>query len=108
MTLTALIIYGLATWRLTSMLVNESGPWDIFVHLRELCGITHDELKQKVIIPDGILPGIFSCVWCCSIWVGAFWMIFDLLLPQVALRAAVLFAFSALAVGMQKWMERSG
>lgn len=106
MTITALIIYGLATWRLASLFVNESGPGDMFVHLRELCGIEHDDLKQKTIIPDGILAGIFSCVWCCSIWVGVFWMVFDLLLPAVALRAAVLFAFSALAVGFQRWVER--
>jgi hypothetical protein len=101
MTLTSLIIYGLATWRLASLLVNESGPWDMFVHLRELCGITHDDLKQKAIIPDGVLAGILSCVWCCSIWVGAFWLLFDWVLPVIALRVGVVFALSAVAILIQ-------
>lgn len=107
MTITYLIVYGLATWRVSSLLVNESGPWDMFVHLRELCGITHDELKQKAIIPDGVLSGILSCVWCCSIWIGGFWLVFDLLLPQVALRAAMLFAFSAGAIVVEKFVNRA-
>ena len=106
MALLTFIIYGIATWRLSSLLVNEAGPGDIFVHLREFAGIAHDDQKQKTIIPDGFFSGILSCVWCCSVWVGAFWMLFDLLFPTIALRCAVLFGFSALAIFIQVRLEK--
>src|SRR3990172_3330830 len=75
MTLTSLLIYGLATWRISSILVNEAGPWDVFVRLRALAGIGHDKNRQAVIIPDGFFASILSCIWCCSVWVGLGWML---------------------------------
>lgn len=88
------------------MLVAEQGPGNIFLRLRALTGIIHDDAKQVAVVPDGFLPGIFSCVWCCSVWVGAFWMLFDLLSPFWSLRLATAFAFSAAAILIQNFIER--
>lgn len=101
-----IVIYGMATWRVASMFVNEAGPGDLFIRMRELFGITHDSHKQALIVPEGFLPSIFSCVWCCSVWVGVFWMIFDLFYPWLALRLATALAFSAVAIMIHKYMER--
>lgn len=101
-----LLIYGMATWRMASMFVHELGPGDLFFRLRARVGITHDEARNIAIVPDGFFPGIFSCVWCCSVWVGMFWMIFDLFFPGAARRLARAFAFSALAIVIQRYMER--
>lgn len=45
----------LATWRLTSLLVQEAGPFDVFGKLRATA-------------PHG---GALDCIWCTSVWVAA-------------------------------------
>lgn len=102
-----LIVYGMAAWRVASMLVSESGPWDIFLKLRERAGIIHDDEGKALVIPDGFFPGIFSCIWCCSVWVGTFWMLFDLFYPWLALRIATAFAFSTVAILIQCFVDRT-
>src|SRR5512145_2418561 len=102
----ALIVYGMAAWRVASMFVSESGPGDVFLKLRERAGIVHDGDKHAVMIPDGFFSGIMSCIWCCSVWVGAFWMLFDLFYPWLALRIATAFAFSTAAILIQCVIDR--
>lgn len=97
-----LLIYGLATWRIASLFVNEAGPGDIFLHIRSWAGISHDENKKPAMIPDGFFPGILSCVWCCSIWAGAFWALLACFAPLLALPIASVFAFSTLAILIQE------
>lgn len=101
-----LIVYGLATWRIASLFVNEVGPGHLFRKIRELCGIEHDADGNVTVIPDGFFPGVLSCVWCCSIWVGGGWMILDWILPVIVIKIASAFAFSALAIFLQNWLER--
>ena len=47
-----LILLGLATWRITAILVYDDGPRDIFVRLRDAIG------------------GPLTCFWCTSVWVS--------------------------------------
>lgn len=98
------VILALATWRLSSMIVREDGPAYVFRGLRELSGITHDESGVVVMIPDGFLPQLLSCVYCSSIWVGFIWTVFWVLAPVIAVRFAALFALSALAVVFDRHM----
>ncbi len=63
-----IILLALATWRLTSLLVHEHGPFDIFFKLREFMGIIHDA-EGNVAGDDGsLLAGLLSCFWCTSVW----------------------------------------
>lgn len=101
-----LLILGLATWRISSLLVNETGPGDIFVKLREEFGFTHDSEKHKVIIPEGFWGDLLSCVWCCSLFVAAGWVLFYILLPGLATWTALVFALSTMAVLVQCVTER--
>lgn len=96
MTLVELIVYGLATWRISSLLVDEPGPFRIFVRLRSLVGITHDEDDNVAIIPDGFLPGILSCVWCTSIYIGLFWTLMQFV--PFAFYLALPFALSGISI----------
>lgn len=101
-----LLIFSMATWRIAYMFVKETGPGDVFLKIREGVGIRHDDLKRPFLVPDGFLPGLFSCVWCCSVWVGILWLIIDLLSPWVALRLATAFSFSTGAILIESYLER--
>jgi hypothetical protein len=95
------ILLSFATWRISSLLVNENGPWNIFLRLRQRAG-----LENAIEIPDGFFPGVLSCVWCCSMWVGAawtlLWFFFDPTAHPVYGWLALPFMFSALAIGYER------
>lgn len=73
-----LIILGLATWRISHMIVNEEGPYEIFDKLRYKVGVQYTEDLE----PFGWNPiaEIFICVYCMSVWVGGVLFLFDALL----------------------------
>lgn len=98
----AFLLLGLATWRVSFMLVGEDGPGLAFFRLREWTGIKHDEKRHIYMVPERFLPMLLSCVWCTSVWVSAFWVIFWLALPDVAILAAAWFALSTMAIGAHK------
>lgn len=98
MTLIEFIVFGLATWRIASLLVDEPGPFRIFIRIRSLVGITHDADDNVAVIPDGFLPELLSCVWCTSIWVGLSCTILYRIMPQVSFYLALPFALSAVAI----------
>lgn len=102
MTFLTIFIYILATWRVASLFVKEKGPGDIFLHIREMAGIQHDEDKEIFMVPDGFLPGLLSCIWCASLWVAGFWILLDWALPFAAIRLASIFAVSAGAIWVEK------
>jgi hypothetical protein len=52
------ILAVLATWRVTHLLANEDGPWDIIVRLRRRLG-------------DGVAGSLMDCYKCLSIWIAA-------------------------------------
>lgn len=63
MSLTKVLILGLATWRLSSLLVNEEGPFYMFTRLRSWAGVYEEgEMRQTALL--------FSCLWCMSVWVA--------------------------------------
>lgn len=58
----------LATYRLTIMLNSESGPGDIFGHLRARMGVQYDEHSNPYgtnWIAEGVL-----CFFCLSVWIA--------------------------------------
>lgn len=75
-----LLILALATWRLSSLLVDEDGLFSMFEKLRTWVGVRYTkgetgELEQ--VVPDDLsairrtVAGWLTCRWCCSLWVGA-------------------------------------
>lgn len=90
------ILLALATWRIASLLVNEEGPFRVFEKLREKVGIHKEEIR------DGFLPGVLSCVWCCSMWVGGIWTLVWFFFPSVVEWLALPFALSAVAIGVER------
>lgn len=104
--LSEIIIYSLAAWRIANMLVNELGPFDLFVRIREVANIQHDEDGYPHMIPDNVLAGILSCVWCCSIWVAGGFVFVSLFFPVITLKVATVFAISAGAIVIDRYITR--
>lgn len=60
------LLCGLAGWRAAALVTREAGPGNLFGRLRERLGA-----GAGVIIPDGSVGQLFSCVYCASIWTTA-------------------------------------
>ena len=59
---------GLICWRITSLLVREDGPFDIFAKFRKLVGITYNE--YSVPVDKNVFAKLLICVWCSSVWIA--------------------------------------
>lgn len=105
-TMTEVLIYGLATWRIASLLVKETGPFRMFVTVREWTGIQHYPDDQIAVIPERFLPQLLSCVWCASLWIGLFFFVFYLFTPIFSLQIATIFSFSAVAVIIETYIRK--
>jgi hypothetical protein len=95
MNLLTIIILIFATWRISSLLAKEKGPWDIFEKFRTLLGVVWD-VQSK---PEGttMLSKMIVCIWCNSIWTGGIWAISYFISPLV-IWIALPFALSGGAV----------
>ena len=61
-------LLALVTFRLSCMLVLETGPWDVFVKFRRAIGVRYDEYSE--VVADGMIAQLFTCPYCVSVWVG--------------------------------------
>jgi hypothetical protein len=84
-----LTVLALATWRISSLLVTEDGPYRVFSRLREWLG------EHR---PDGMLTGLLGCVWCVSVWISFGWVVLLAVIPQAVIWLAMPFALSAGAI----------
>lgn len=64
-----LLVAALATWRLSSLLVNpgEAGPANLLHRLRDWAGAYELGEDDE---PRTSLGRLFACVWCMSVWMG--------------------------------------
>lgn len=65
-----------STWRLSYMLLYEEGPFDCFTRLRHWIGLDYDAGGNVTVYRDNnafdhFITGLFTCMYCMSIWVGA-------------------------------------
>jgi hypothetical protein len=98
MSVVALTILALATWRITSIVQGERGPWAICERIRERMGIEHDEDGHPISYPDTELGRLTSCPLCGSVWVGAGLAGVHLAWPLALEVVCLPFALSALAI----------
>lgn len=93
------LILSLATWRITSLLVTEFGPGNIFERLRYRLGVRYDVGGLR--IGNNIVAEAFTCLWCLSLWVGIVLTILFWLWPGITW-LAMPFAFSTIAILIDK------
>lgn len=99
-----LLVLAVATWRLTSFLVNEAGPFNLGYKIRQLVGIRYDE--QSVPYGTNTVAEMLLCVWCTSFWIGVILGGVHLLAPTVAFYIALPFALSGMAILFQVILDR--
>ena len=62
------IIFSLATWRLSSLLANEDGPFDMFIKLRHSMGVSYDATSTPY--GTNVVSRAMLCIWCSSLWIA--------------------------------------
>lgn len=67
------IVFALATWRVTSLLVWENGPFEVFAKLRHGLGVRYDE-SSVAYGTNWFAKGVV-CPACASVWFGIGWAI---------------------------------
>jgi len=111
------LIFGLAVWRLSYMIVEEDGPADMFKGLRWLAGWRlstaypnypptrttwfdqHWFDKPNWLLAIVKTPaGIVDCIYCASVWVSAAFLALHHFLPLFADVVTIWLALSAVAV----------
>lgn len=94
------VVLALATWRLTSLLVWEDGPFEVFARLRHRLGVRYDEASQMY-GSNWFAKGVV-CPACASVWFGALWAVAYFLWADVVWLALPL-ALSAGAIALERW-----
>lgn len=101
----SLVVLALAVWRLSSLVVHERGPFDVFQRARARVGFQHDADGHVTAAPETLIGGILGCLWCASIYVGAIATLCAFLWPDVAFWLALPFALSAAAIGFERMVK---
>ena len=97
-----LIILALATWRLSSFLTAEEGPYNILSKLRAKVGVRY---SGEIVVAHGELAKLFSCTWCLSVWIGAIASVAYYYLREPIVWIALPLALSAAAIIVGKFVE---
>lgn len=122
-----LILIGLATWRLSSLLVNEAGPFNMFDRIRMFFGVKYyfvdyTEEKKRVIYLDIVtiekfdgrdfnrehksqISKLFSCVWCISVFVSYFLVFLLVVSPDLFHVFTFWLSASAVAIAFESFFN---
>lgn len=102
--LVSIIALPFAVWRLSSLFVSESGPFDIMDKIRYRVGIRYNEYNQIYTI--NTFADLFSCVWCMSVWVSAFLVIITIIDNFAGAMINVALAGSCIAIMIDTILEK--
>lgn len=91
-----IIILTLATWCISSLLVNEDGPFDMFSWLRFWLGVRYTERNEAY--GTNMVSEILTCLLCTSVWVGIILTIGYVIVPVYITWFCLPFALSAGAI----------
>lgn len=89
--------FGLAAYRLSSLLVDEAGPFDIFIAVRSIFGIKHDAEGTAEFWPNNYFAQMLSCVFCTSLNVSFVLWFLWVFAPSVSVGVAFPFAVGGVA-----------
>lgn len=84
------LVLSLAVWRLSNLLVNEDGPYQMLAEFR------HSAVKAT---------HLFECVFCLSVWLGLIVAVAYYFYPAWTVLAALPFALSAGAILVDRYIN---
>lgn len=93
-----ILLLGCATWRMTSLIGEEVGPFDMFTKIREWLGITHYENGLPMQYPNTFAGKLFSCNYCLSVWIAGFVVALYIFLPTFAIWFALWLTLSTITI----------
>jgi len=96
-----LIVMALATYRISSLLVHEEGPFNVFGRFRTLLGIYWDQYSEPQ--ANNMIGRAFTCVWCLSLWVAIALVVAHYLSPFYTFWLTLPFALSAVAIVIERF-----
>lgn len=94
------IILALATYRISSLFVNEDGPFDVFLWIRDRVGVRHNEYGQAYGL--NVIGEALACIWCFSVYAGIGWAVLYYYYPLTAYWLALPLALSAVTMIVDK------
>lgn len=97
------IIISLAVWRISSLLVDEMGPYQVFELFRFTIGVRHNEQGTAYGLNE--FAEVFCCLYCLSIWVAMLTFILYALFPAYVFYLSLPLALSAAAIVVNKWTQ---
>lgn len=99
------LLLPFATWRISSVLHREDGPFCIAQRLREIVGVKYDDFSAPY--GENVFSQALACMWCLSVWVALVLMLFVVYLPQQMSAIIVApFGLSALAIIVDELIEK--
>lgn len=96
------LILALATWRVSSLLANEDGPYNVFGRLRNYAGVYYDDHSNAQ--GKNELARMLICLWCSSTWIGLVLAAGYWLLGDSIVWFSLPFALSTIAIGFNEWL----
>jgi len=100
-----LVVGGLFTFRLSSLISKENGPFHVFKGFRGFVGITHDDNGEPVAYPETFFGELVYCMRCNSVWIGAAWCVIYIISRETALCIGLPFALSAVSMAVDRWIH---
>lgn len=97
------LILALATFRISSLIADEEGPFGLLEWLRSLVGGKRDE-GGKTYGTNAFSKGV-TCLWCNSPWIGGALTLAYLGANEMTLWACFPFALSAVVMGLDRWVN---
>lgn len=101
------LILALATFRISSLIADEDGPFGLFEWARGHLGVRRDEQGNNY-GTNNFAVGVV-CIWCNSIWVGVVIMGLYIFSKQITVWMMIPFALSTVALiidGITKLLQR--
>lgn len=92
--ITSLTLISLATFRLSYMLVNEAGPFNVFGYLRAwsretVVTVDADGTPHTVTQPRNELGRLLECPYCASVWCAIWFTLLWTVTPGIVFVGAV-------------------
>lgn len=100
----SIIALPFAVWRLSSLFVSESGPFNIMDRFRHFIGIRYNEYNQ--VYGTNTFADLFTCVWCMSVWVSAFLVIITVINSFIGAMINLALAGSCIAIIIDTILEK--